>query len=119
MCIWWWSNRYTSIYYKWISNDHYRYAINICCETNLDDFYECWKGTQPLKIIFSHLIDDNYVRRHGFDIYPDTELNRTYRIDKNNLYLDTNEIIMESEYGGNINIAKIIIKILIYYDLKE
>lgn len=84
---------------------HYRYAINICCETNLDDFYECL-GTQPLKIVFSHNIDDNYVRRHGFDIYPDTELNRTYRIDKNNLYLDTNEIIMESNQGGNIDITR-------------
>ena len=84
---------------------HYKYAINICCETNLDDFYECL-GTQPLKIVFSHIIDDNYVRRHGFDIYPDTELNRTYRIDKNNLYLDTNEIIMESNKGGNIDITR-------------
>ena len=64
------------------------------------------EGTQPLKIVFSHNIDDNYVRRHGFDIYPDTELNRTYTIDKNNLYLDTNEIIMESNQGGNIDITR-------------
>lgn len=84
---------------------HYKYAINICCETNLDDFYDCL-GTQPLKIVFSHLIDDNFVRRHGFDIYPDTELPRTYKIDKNNLYLDTNEIIMESSNGVNVNITK-------------
>ena len=84
---------------------HYKYSINICCETNLDDFYECL-GTQPLKIVFSHLIDDNFVRRHGFDIYPDTELSRTYRIDKNNLYLDTNEVMMETNNGINVNITR-------------
>ena len=56
--------------------------------------------------MFFHLIDDNFVRRHGFDIYPDTELSRTYKIDKNNLYLDTNEVMMEPNNGLNVNITR-------------
>ena len=75
---------------------HYKYYISICCETNLDDFYECL-GTQPLKIVFSHLIDDEYVRRHGFNVFPDTNLSRNYHIKKNELYLDTNEVELDSE----------------------
>ena len=75
---------------------HYKYYISICCETNLDDFYECL-GTQPLKIVFSHLIDDEYVRRHGFNVFPDTNLSRNYHIQKNELYLDTNEVELDTE----------------------
>ena len=62
----------------------------------MDDFYECL-GTQPLKIVFSHLIDDEYVKRHGYNVFPDTNLSRKYHIKKNELYLDTNEVELESE----------------------
>ena len=75
---------------------HYKYAVNICCEKNIDEFYECL-GTQPLKIIFTHRINDEYIKRHNFNIYPDTELTREYSIDNNILYLDTNEIQLENE----------------------
>ena len=75
---------------------HYKYYISICCETNLDDFYECL-GNQPLKIVFSHLIDDEYVKRHGFDNFPDTNLSRKYHIKNNELYLDTNEVELDTE----------------------
>ena len=27
-------------------------------------------GTQPLKIVFSHLINDDYVKRHGYNVFP-------------------------------------------------
>jgi hypothetical protein len=79
---------------------HYKYYISICCEKNLDDFYECL-GTQPLKLVFSHLIDDNYVKRHGFNVFPDTNLSRDYHIEKNELYLDTNEIELDIEDQQN------------------
>lgn len=79
---------------------HYKYSINICCEKNLEDFYDCL-GTQPLKIVFSHTIDDNYVKRHGYDIYPDTDLNREYKINNNELYLESNEIQLEENLGYN------------------
>lgn len=75
---------------------HYKYYISICCEKNLDDFYECL-GTQPLKIVFSHLIDDEYVQRHGFNVFPDTNLSRDYHINKNELYLDTNEVELDTD----------------------
>jgi hypothetical protein len=75
---------------------HYKYYISICCEKNLDDFYECL-GTQPLKIVFSHLIDDEYVKRHGFNVFPDTNLSRDYHINKNELYLDTNEVELDTD----------------------
>ena len=52
---------------------HYKYYISICCEKNLDDFYECL-GNQPLKMVFTHLIDEDYVLRHGFNVFPDTNL---------------------------------------------
>jgi hypothetical protein len=79
---------------------HYKYYISICCEKNLDDFYELL-GTQPLKIVFSHLIDDEFVLRHGFNIFPETELSRKYHIHKNELYLDTNEIFLEEDEDDN------------------
>ena len=79
---------------------HYKYSINICCEKNLEDFYDCL-GTQPLKIVFSHPIDDAYVKRHRYDIYPDTDLNREYKINNNELYLDSNEIQLEENLGYN------------------
>ena len=75
---------------------HYKYYISIVCETNLDDFYECL-GNQPLKMVFSHLIDDDYVIRHGYNVYPDTNLNRNYVIKKNELYLDSNEVELDTE----------------------
>lgn len=78
---------------------HYKHSINICCEKNLEEFYDCL-GTQPLKIVFSHTIDDNYVKRHGYDIYPDTNLNREYKINNNELYLDSNEIQLEENLGN-------------------
>lgn len=77
---------------------HYKYSVNICCEKNIDEFYECL-GTQPLKIIFSHNINDEYVKRHNFNIYPDTDLSRDYLIENNILYLNTNEIVLENEYN--------------------
>ena len=77
---------------------HYKYSVNICCEKNIDEFYECL-GTQPLKIIFSHNINDEYVKRHNFNIYPDTSLSRDYLIETNILYLNTNEIVLENEYN--------------------
>ena len=79
---------------------HYKHSINICCEKNLEDFYDCL-GTQPLKIVFSHPIDDSYVKRHRYDIYPDTDLNREYKINNNELYLDSNEIQLEENLGYN------------------
>jgi len=78
---------------------HYKHSINICCEKNLEEFYDCL-GTQPLKIVFSHTIDDDYVKRHGYDIYPDTNLNREYKINNNELYLDSNEIQLEENLGN-------------------
>lgn len=78
---------------------HYKNSINICCEKNLEEFYDCL-GTQPLKIVFSHSIDDDYVKRHGYDIYPDTNLNREYKINNNELYLDSNEIQLEENLGN-------------------
>lgn len=78
---------------------HYKHSINICCEKNLEEFYDCL-GTQPLKIVFSHSIDDDYVKRHGYDIYPDTNLNREYKINNNELYLDSNEIQLEENLGN-------------------
>ncbi len=79
---------------------HYKYYISICCEKNLDDFYECL-GNQPLKIVFSHLIDDDYVKRHGYNVFPDTTLTRKYTIKGNELYLDTNEVELENNDGHN------------------
>lgn len=81
---------------------HYKHSINICCEKNLEEFYDCL-GTQPLKIVFSHSIDDDYVKRHGYDIYPDTNLNREYKINNNELYLDSNEIQLEENFGNRYN----------------
>tara|TARA_A100001015_G_scaffold320339_1_gene446353 strand:+ start:1766 stop:2332 length:567 start_codon:yes stop_codon:yes gene_type:complete len=75
---------------------HYKYYISICCEKNLDDFYECL-GNQPLKMIFTHLIDEDYVRRHGFNVFPDTNLNRNFSIKNNELYLDSNEVELDTE----------------------
>ena len=77
---------------------HYKYSVNICCEKNIDEFYECL-GTQPLKIIFTHNINEQYIKRHNFNIYPDTELTRDYEIQNNILYLNTNEILLENENG--------------------
>ena len=79
---------------------HYKHSINICCEKNLEEFYDCL-GTQPLKIVFSHSIDDDYVKRHGYNIYPDTNLNREYKINNNELYLDSNEVQLEERLGRN------------------
>ena len=75
---------------------HYKYYISICCEKNLDDFYECL-GNQPLKMVFTHLIDEDYVLRHGFNVFPDTSLNRNFTIKKNELYLDSNEVELDTE----------------------
>ena len=75
---------------------HYKYYISICCEKNLDDFYECL-GNQPLKMIFTHLIDEDYVLRHGFNVFPDTNLNRKFTIKNNELYLDSNEVELDTE----------------------
>ena len=75
---------------------HYKYYISICCETNLDEFYECL-GNQPLKMVFTHLIDSDYVERHGYNVFPDTNLNRKYTIKNNELYLDSNEIELDIE----------------------
>ncbi len=75
---------------------HYKYYISICCEKNLDDFYECL-GNQPLKIVFTHLIDEEYVLRHGFNVFPDTNLNRKFTIKNNELYLDSNEVELDTE----------------------
>lgn len=75
---------------------HYKHSVNICCEKNIEEFYECL-GTQPLKVIFTHKISEDYVKRHNFNIYPDTDLNRDFKIDNNILYLDTNEILLENE----------------------
>lgn len=79
---------------------HYKYYISICCEKNLDDFYECL-GTQPLKMVFSHLINDDYVKRHGYNVFPDTTLSRNYHIKGNELYLDTNEVELDNDKGHN------------------
>ena len=79
---------------------HYKYSINICCEKNLNDFYECL-GTQELKIIFTHQIDEDFVRRHEFNIIPDTDLERDFYIYKNELYLDSNEVELESHMIPN------------------
>ena len=86
---------------------HYKYSVNICCEKNIDEFYECL-GTQPLKIIFTHNLNDEYVKRHNFNIYPDTDLSREYLIENNVLYLDTNEVELEKEYdiSDNYDITK-------------
>lgn len=75
---------------------HYKYYISICCEKNLDDFYECL-GNQPLKLVFTHMIDSDYVIRHGFNVFPDTNLNRKFTIKKNELYLDSNEVELDTE----------------------
>ena len=75
---------------------HYKYSTNICCEKNIEEFYECL-GTQPLKIVFTHNINEDYVKRHNFNIYPDTDLTREFSIDNNILYLDTNEVLLEND----------------------
>lgn len=80
---------------------HYKYYISICCEKNLDDFYECL-GTQPLKMVFSHLINEDYVKRHGFNVFPDTDLSRDFHIHKNELYLDSNEIELDPEENQEV-----------------
>ena len=85
---------------------HYKYYISICCEKNLDDFYECL-GNQPLKLVFTHIIDESYVSRHGFNVFPDTNLNRKYTIKKNELYLDSNEVELDQENNqlvGNLQV---------------
>ena len=74
---------------------YYKYYISICCEKILDEFYECL-GNQPLKLVFTHVIDDSYVKRHGFNVFPDTNLNRKYTIKKNELYLDSNEVELDT-----------------------
>lgn len=75
---------------------HYKYYISICCEKNLDEFYECL-GNQPLKLVFTHMIDESYVIRHGFNVFPDTNLNRKFTIKKNELYLDSNEVELDPD----------------------
>lgn len=85
---------------------HYKYYISICCEKNLDDFYECL-GNQPLKLVFTHMINDDYVIRHGFNVFPDTNLNRKFTIKKNELYLDSNEVELDLENNqliGDLNV---------------
>ena len=64
--------------------------------------------TQPLKIIFTHNLNDEYVKRHNFNIYPDTDLSREYLIENNILYLETNEVELEKEYdiSDNYDITK-------------
>ena len=79
---------------------HYKYSINVCCEKNLNDFYECL-GSQELKIIFTHEIDEDFVKRHYFNIIPDTELERDFYIYKNELYLDSNEVILDNHMIPN------------------
>tara|TARA_B100000963_G_scaffold346801_1_gene352428 strand:+ start:41 stop:598 length:558 start_codon:yes stop_codon:yes gene_type:complete len=85
---------------------HYKYYISICCEKNLDEFYECL-GNQPLKLVFTHIIDESYVIRHGFNVFPDTNLNRNFTIKKNELYLDSNEVELDPENQqlvGDLNV---------------
>jgi hypothetical protein len=78
---------------------HYKYYVAICCLKNLPNFYQ-HLGSQPLKIIFRNKINDDIVKHFGLDRIPDININRKYYIMNNELYLETNEVILNNSDSG-------------------
>ena len=77
---------------------HYKYYVSICCLRNLGKFYECL-GAQPLKIIFRNKINDDIVEHFGLNKIPEINIDRKYYIQNNELYLDTNEVLLSEDNG--------------------
>lgn len=78
---------------------HYKYYVAVCCLKNLASFYQ-HLGSQPLKIIFRNKINDDIVRHFGLDRIPEININRKYYIMNNELYLETNEVILDNSDNG-------------------
>tara|TARA_B100001057_G_C22657925_1_gene874752 strand:- start:48 stop:557 length:510 start_codon:yes stop_codon:yes gene_type:complete len=77
---------------------HYKYFVYFCELENMMDFYNCL-GNQPLKIIFSK----NFNLTKDFvdkTIINNIDIKRNYYINKNELYLDSNEIEFNTEDNG-------------------
>jgi hypothetical protein len=77
---------------------HYKYYVSICCLKNLGKLYDCL-GTQPLKIIFRNKINDDIVEHFGLNKIPEINIDRKYYIQNNELYLDTNEVLLTEDNG--------------------
>jgi len=78
---------------------HYKYSVSVCCLKNLAKYYQ-YLGSQPLKIIFRNKINDDIVEHFGLNRIPEINIDRKYYIQNNELYLDTNEVLLHHQDNG-------------------